>query len=166
MLLYLLRHGDAGDNLSSPMQDDARKLTAIGKEKTRAVVLAAKAMNYPAPNAICASPLTRAQETANIAQAEFGPMAHFEETRVLVPSAEMEVTLAYIMMMSSKYETLMLVGHDPHMTSLASLLVSGSTRPAIEMKKSALAVFEITQLDAMRMRGVLKCLLPPSIHKL
>ncbi len=166
MLLYLLRHGDAGDSLTSPLQDDARKLTPAGKEKTRAVVRAAKAMNYPAPRAIATSPLTRAQETANIAQEEFAPMAHFEETRVLVPSAAMEVTLAYIMMMSEKYETLMLVGHDPHMTSLASLLVSGSTRPAIEMKKSSLAIFEITPLDPMRMRGYLKCLLPPTIHHL
>jgi phosphohistidine phosphatase SixA len=73
--------------------------------------------------------------------------------------------MAYIMMMSEKYDSLMLVGHDPHMTSLASLLVSGSTRPAVEMKKSALAVFEITQPDAMRMRGYLKCLLPPKISQ-
>jgi phosphohistidine phosphatase len=165
MILYLLRHGDAGDSLLSPTQDNARKLTSVGKEKTRAVVRAAKAMKYPAPMAIVSSPLTRAQETANIAMEEFGPMAHFEETRVLVPSAEMEVTMAYIMMMSEKYDSLMLVGHDPHMTSLASLLVSGSTRPAVEMKKSALAVFEITQPDAMRMRGYLKCLLPPKISQ-
>jgi len=166
MILYLLRHGDAGDGLISPTQDAARKLTSIGKEKTRAVIRAVKAMKYPVPDAIVSSPLTRAQETANIAQAELAPVAHFEETTALVPSAEMEVTMAYIMKMSAKYQYLMLVGHDPHLTSFASLLVSGSTRPAIEMKKSSLAMFEITQLDSMRMRGLLKFLLPPKISQL
>jgi len=166
MLLYLLRHGDAGDSLLSPTQDAARKLTSIGKDKTRAVMRAARDMKFTPPAAIASSPLTRAQETANIAMEEFAPNAHFEETRVIVPEAEMERTMQYVQSMIEKYGSLMLVGHDPHMTSFASLLVSGSTRPAIEMKKSTLAIFEILELDSMRMRGLLKCLLPPKVHKL
>jgi phosphohistidine phosphatase SixA len=63
---------------------------------------------------------------------------------------------------AKKYERIMLVGHEPHMSHFGSALL-GSMTPVIEMKKSALAKFEITQLDPLRMRGYLVALFPPKI---
>jgi phosphohistidine phosphatase SixA len=56
----------------------------------------------------------------------------------------------------------MLVGHDPHLSSLGSALL-GSQTTVIEMKKAALAKFEISRFDVPRMKGYLVALLPPKI---
>lgn len=166
MDLYLLRHGDAGDHLLSPAMDNARQLTTEGNEKTRAVVRALKAMKYASPEAVVSSPLTRAQETARIAIANFAPEAHFEISSVITPGGEMETTMAFIQKMSERYKSLMLVGHDPHLSCFASVLLSGQMRPVIEMKKSSLALFTITEMDVPRMRGELRLLLPSRIAHL
>lgn len=163
MDLYLLRHGDAGDHLLSPGMDNARRLTNEGNEKTKAVVRALKKMKYAPPEAIVSSPLTRAQETAQLAIEHFAPKAHFEISNVITPGGEMETTMAFIQKMSQKYKSLMLVGHDPHLSCFASVLVSGSMRPVIEMKKSSVALFTLTEMDVPRMRGELRLLLPSRI---
>ena len=161
-----MRHGDAGDSSMNPTTDDSRHLTAEGNEKTKAVVRALKKMKYDPPEAVASSPLVRAQETAQIAIEHFAPKAHFEITNAILPGGDMERTMAFIAKMSETYCSLMLVGHDPHLSSFASVLVSGSTRPGIEMKKSSLALFTLTEMDAPRMRGVLRLFLPPRISQL
>ena len=74
--------------------------------------------------------------------------------------------MAFIAMCAEEFSSMMLVGHDPHLSSFASILVSGSTLGSIEMKKSMLALFSLTDMDTPRMRGTLRLLLPPKIANL
>jgi phosphohistidine phosphatase len=166
MELYLLRHGDAGDHAFSPDEDNARRLTSEGNEKTKAVVRAAKKMNFDPPQLIVSSPLVRAEETAKIAIEYFAPKAEYRISEVITPGGDMDRTMAFIAMCAEEFSSMMLVGHDPHLSSFASILVSGSTLGSIEMKKSMLALFSLTDMDTPRMRGTLRLLLPPKIANL
>jgi len=166
MELYLLRHGDAGDHFLSPTQDNARQLTEEGIEKTRAVVKALRAMKCTPPDAFLVSPLTRAHQTMEIAREELAPKAPIHETKALLPGTEMEVTMSQVAKLFEDYSTLMLVGHEPHLSSFASAVLTGTTRQVIEMKKSSLAHISIVQVDSLRMRGYLRMLIPPKVHHL
>ncbi|MDP4236553.1 MAG: hypothetical protein Q8919_08920, partial [Bacteroidota bacterium] len=80
----------------------------------------------------------------------------------LVPMAELTDTMALVVKWSKKVSRMMLVGHEPHLSAFGSALL-GSTTPVIEMKKAAIAKFELTRLDVPRMRGQLVALFPPKI---
>ncbi len=161
MLLYLLRHGIAEDHASRG-GDAERELTEEGREKTTAALLAAKKMKLASPELVIASPLIRAQQTAQIALEIFAKGAKFETSEAIKPASDITETMALIADRSKKYGSVMLVGHDPHLSLLGSALL-GSSAIVIEMKKAALAKFEISRFDVPRIRGQLVALLPPKI---
>jgi phosphohistidine phosphatase len=161
MFLYLLRHGIAEDH-GSRGGDAERELTEEGKEKTHAALLAAKKMKLAAPELVIASPLVRAQQTAQIALEVFAHGAKFETSDLIKPSSDITQTMTLIAERSKKHGSMMLVGHDPHLSTFASALL-GSSGVVMEMKKSSLAKFEISRFDVPRMRGFLTALLPPKI---
>src|SRR5438445_10497165 len=138
MLLYLLRHGIAEDHGSR--SDDERELTDEGKEKTRAAMNAVKKMKLFAPELVISSPLIRAKQTAEIAMESFAKGAKFEIDDAVKSGAEVTDTMALVAKWAKKYERIMLVGHEPHMSHFGSALL-GSPTPVIEMKKAALAKF-------------------------
>src|ERR1700691_3762215 len=159
MLLYLIRHGDAD---TPAMRDDDRVLSKKGIRVTTAMAALLKKAEFDQPEIIITSPLPRAEETARIMLEEFAPNAKFEINEGLRPSGSLEGAMA-IIASKKEYEVVMLAGHDPLFSRLASVLVSGEDRSTIEMKKSAVALFELTRFDAPRMRGVLRAFLPPKI---
>jgi phosphohistidine phosphatase len=161
MLLYLLRHGIAEDH-GSRGSDAERELTDEGKEKTRAALLALKKMKLFPPELVIASPLIRAQQTAQIALEAFAKDGKFEISDALTPSSEVTDTMVLVAKYAKKYSRIMLVGHEPHLSLFGSALL-GSPMPVIEMKKAAVAKFEISHIDVPRMRGHLVALLPPKI---
>lgn len=161
-----MRHGDAGDAGVTYTDDAARKLTDIGKAKTRAMARALNAMKYEAPSIVISSPLVRAIETAEIVHDLFAPDAKRETTNAILPGSEMETSMAYLASMFKKHETVMLVGHEPHLSHFGSILIAGSYGGSIEMKKSAVAIITMSSLDVPRMRGLLRALLPPKLAHL
>ena len=161
MLLYLLRHGIAEDH-GSRASDAERELTDEGKVKTRAALTAAKKMKLVAPELVIASPLIRAQQTAQIALEVFAKDAAIETSDAIRPMSDITEAMALIADRAKTYGSIMLVGHDPHLSSFGSALL-GSSAIVLEMKKAALAKFEISRFDVPRMRGQLLALLPPKI---
>jgi phosphohistidine phosphatase len=161
MLLYLLRHGIAEDH-GSRSSDAERELTDEGKEKTRDALNAVKKMKLFPPDLVISSPLTRARQTAEIALDTFAKDAKFEISDALKSEAEVTDTMSLVEKWSKKYTRIMLVGHEPHLSQFGSAIL-GSPIPVIEMKKAALAKFEITRIEVPRMRGHLIALLPPKI---
>ena len=162
MHLYLLRHGIAEEHSAS---DAERKLVPEGKEKTREVMQALAAMNYPVPELVISSTLVRAKETAQIAVEEFAQGATTKESDFLVPMADMLDTMMLVEESFRKHKVVMFVGHEPHLSSFGSALL-GLSRSGIEMKKSAVALFELLNADAPRVRGVLVGLFPPRVGNL
>ena len=155
-----MRHGIAEDT-SSDGTDASRRLTDKGKEKTRRMAELLANMDLDAPEIVVQSTLIRAQETAAIVHEHFAPHSELRTSHALVPSADLLETMALIAELARSAKCAMIVGHEPHLSSFASALISGSPRTVLEMKKSAVALIEVTNLDIPRMRGYLAMLLPP-----
>lgn len=160
MLLYIVRHGDA-DSLAA--SDDARELTKKGRKVTAAMAGLLKDAGFEAPEIIVSSPLPRADQTARIMQEEFAPKAKFETNEALRPGGSIETGMSIIASKKKECEVLMLVGHDPLFSRLASAIITGKDEVVIEMKKSSVVILEITRFDVPRMRGALRAYLPPAI---
>jgi phosphohistidine phosphatase len=160
MLLYIVRHGDADTEAFS---DDERVLSEKGIRVTKAMALLLANSKFEPPELILASPLPRAKQTARIMAEGFALKAQFEITEGLRSGTSLEAVMSVIASKHEDTEPLMIVGHDPVLSRLVSALLSGSNAPFMEMKKSAIAIFEITRFDVPRMRGALRAFIPPQI---
>ncbi|MBI1804181.1 MAG: phosphohistidine phosphatase SixA [Ignavibacteriae bacterium] len=137
MLLLLLRHGDA---LDTALDGDAlRPLSPHGEEQARAQgnLLQSLALQ---PDIILTSPLLRAQQTAEIVRQLLG-VATISMTEHLTPSSDHRQTVQQLNALGK--ERVLLVGHEPHLGTFISLLVTGSRNAQIEMKKGSLACVDI-----------------------
>ncbi len=144
MLLYLLRHGIAEEHGSRP-SDAERHLVPEGKEKTKEVMKSLARMKYPSPDLVISSPLIRAKETAEIATMYFAPDSDYKISDAIRPMSEVTDTMALVEEHIRTYRNIMLVGHEPHLSSLGSALL-GLPHAMIEMKKSAVALIELHRM--------------------
>ena len=119
MQLYLLRHAVAQERAES---DAARELTPEGIAQARAVT--EKFREYaPAMDSVVCSPYRRAQQTAAVV------MPLFPDIKMKIDDAirpEGDVYAAMHSIDGSAAENIMLVGHNPFMSKLLSLLVDGA----------------------------------------
>ncbi|MGZ3660497.1 MAG: phosphohistidine phosphatase SixA [Bdellovibrionota bacterium] len=138
MLIYLVRHGIAEDPTTAS-SDAERRLTEEGREKTERV---AKAFHKRVSKVdlIFHSPYLRALETAQIFSAEF-PRAKMQAAKGLTPHDEAKSALPLLNGFGSE-ESVMIVGHEPHLSTLASLLLTGKSSPILEFKKAGVAGIE------------------------
>jgi phosphohistidine phosphatase len=152
MLLYILRHGDA---LEQGYEDAERPLSSAGKEQSAAVAAALKALDI-IPDVILSSTLERAKQTAKIIEKELG-VKRVSMTQYLIPGSDHMELVKQLNELSP--EKVLLVGHEPHLSTLVSLLVNGKTYSHIEIKKGSLALVE-TPTPIEKGKGALKWLLP------
>lgn len=123
MTLYLLRHGIA-ENKALGKPDRDRRLTAQGRARMRRAAAGLRVLVGPL-DAILTSPYPRAAETAAIAAAAL-PKA--PKPRPLEALAHETSPMEALRVLRSvvKGERVMLVGHEPELSQLASLLLTGS----------------------------------------
>ena len=158
MDVLLLRHGIAED--AKPGADDAsRALTREGRSKLRAL-LQQVAASKVVPALILSSPFKRALETAGIAAKTLGYGADILQTRVLEPSGSPEAVWEEIRAHRDA-TSLLLVGHNPLFSHLASFLLA-SPNLQIDFKKGALLKVEIESFAA-KPRGSLRWYLTPKL---
>ena len=134
MEIYVLRHGIAVER-GTPgyKKDNDRPLTKEGEEKMRQIAEAMLAMGLKF-DLILSSPLVRAEQTAKIVAGEFDEEVTF--TDFLSPAGN---TLELIREINDeKPQCVLLVGHEPDLSRLTSLLVTGGTDAWIELKKGGL----------------------------
>jgi phosphohistidine phosphatase len=133
MILYILRHGIAEDTPAEG-DDGARKLTPKGREKMRD---AAEGMrNFGLKfDAILTSPLARATETAEIVAAAYAntpPPQVLPALATGVPPADAIAALRAF----AKLKHVMIVGHEPQLSAVAAIVMTGSPEGAVmELKK-------------------------------
>jgi len=136
MDVYLVRHAIADTRDAARWPDDAeRPLTPEGVARFRS---AARGLRRIVPDvaAVLSSPYVRAWQTAEILNEETGwPVP--EACRWLEadkpPSAAVELL--------ARGSSVALVGHEPYLSALASLLVSGNEHAlGLELKKGAVAL--------------------------
>jgi len=139
MKLFLVRHGHA----ASDPDDTQRRLSTRGTESTRRVAAFLRTSGALAGvQAIWHSPLVRARQTAELLRRELGLKAPVLETAGLRPDDD-PVTVAD--RLDRLDQIVMIVGHEPHLAALATLLVHGAQSPVgFVVKKSSILALETT----------------------
>jgi phosphohistidine phosphatase len=136
MILYLLRHADAIDLVP----DAARPLSKKGRHQVEALAKFLAKSGAFAPEAIWHSPLVRAVETATLLADALGLKAKRTAVPGLTPEDDPR---AIARKLATGPAALALVGHEPHMSALASLLITGEPLPAVFVfKKCAMVALE------------------------
>jgi phosphohistidine phosphatase len=159
MNLYLLRHGIAVEPFSPRYpRDFDRVLTPKGKRKMRVIAKAMKKMELSF-DLVLSSPSLRARETAEIVAAALKHKVELLDA--LAPDGSSKKLLSFLERVKPAPENVLLVGHEPSMSQLISLLVSGDAGIAVVMKKGGLCRLSVGSLRHGRC-AALEWLLTPA----
>ncbi|MEX2214580.1 MAG: phosphohistidine phosphatase SixA [Phycisphaeraceae bacterium] len=136
MQLLIFRHGIAEDR-GPDGTDDSRRLTDEGKSKTREAAVGLSCI-APRPDVILNSPLVRAMQTAEIVGDVFDVKPRVCSALGMGP---LEDVLRELRKMEE--EVVMVIGHEPQLSSLAEILCTG-VQPTgfIQMKKAGCIAVE------------------------
>ena len=157
MNLYILRHGIAVERGTTGYASDAdRPLTQKGRRKLRKVGRAMKAMDLSF-DWILSSPYLRARQTAEIIVRVLRCQRRLELDDSLAPSGKVAKLIEQLNHPSGrrlgkhrKFEDVLLVGHEPYLSRLVSLLISGDAHAGIVLKKGGLCRLSAEALKAGR----------------
>jgi phosphohistidine phosphatase len=158
MDLFFLRHARACDRSPKFRPDSTRPLTAEGEEEIRKVARGIKRLDIDI-DLILTSPYVRAARTAEIFH-DIIKRGKLRTTDALASTAELAAVIHELEARYAKAESIVLVGHEPHMSSLMSLLLSGRSDISIDFKKAGFAKFSIDELKAGKC-ACLKWLMTP-----
>jgi phosphohistidine phosphatase len=124
MKLFLVRHAEA----EAAAEDSIRPLSVRGRGDARrlAAFLGGNGALAGATT-VWHSPLVRARETAAILCEILGPGLQRVESPGLEPGDDPAATAGRL---ARLMDGLVIVGHEPHLSTLASLLVSGRSDPS------------------------------------
>ncbi len=135
--LFLLRHGLAVPHGAEGFEDDDRPLTQKGERRARQVARGLKRLGLKLDK-IVTSPLPRASRTAEIVADVLDAAYVLEEADTLRPTASAESIRDWLAPRSEP--RVMLVGHNPNLSELLTLLVAGRSRPILcDLRKAGLA---------------------------
>ena len=135
MQLLIVRHGiaeDKADFAKTGKSDDLRPLTAEGKDSMERIAAGLRTI-VPRISVLATSPLVRARETAEILARAY-EIEIEAMTDALLPNAAFEQFIDWIGN-RGKREVVAVVGHEPHLTGLATWLMCGTSECHIELKK-------------------------------
>jgi phosphohistidine phosphatase len=159
MIIYFVRHGNAGQKRLNPIQDQKRALDKEGIEQCRYVGRLLNTLDAHV-DLILSSPLKRATQTASMVGNEIAYEQRIEMTPALRPGAAYE-SFHQLLFQMKGLEALMVVGHNPNMSQFLSLLVTGGlSERAFDMKKGSVARVEMGPK-----RSVLNWLVTPRVIK-
>jgi phosphohistidine phosphatase len=154
--VYFLRHGEAVDADAWLGDDFHRPLTDEGRERMALEAQAIKHLDL-ALNRIVTSPFVRAQQTAAIVADALQIRHALVEDERLGASFDLE-QLANVLLAHPKARALMLVGHEPSLSTTIGRLIGGA---AIDVKKGCLA--RVALSDSAKLKGKLMWLAPPRV---
>ena len=165
MNLFLLRHGVAMKRGDLDFADDElRPLTAGGRRQLRQTGAALRKLG-PKFDLILSSPLVRARQTAEIVAAELKLKKRLAFADELKPGGSPKKLVEKISRQHPAVKKTLLVGHEPDLSRLISLLVTGGPGLLLDFKKGGLAKLEIEELRAGKC-AMLAWLLTPKQMKL
>lgn len=146
MDIYLLRHAIAVERGTPGYERDSdRELTPKGAKRMRRVAQGMLAMELSF-DVILSSPFARAKQTAEIVADVFEAHKSLEFTDTLAVCGDPEELIKLIGKKYDAVESVLLVGHEPYMSSLISLLVSGDQNLMVTMKKGGLCKLSVESL--------------------
>jgi phosphohistidine phosphatase len=160
MNLHLLRHGIAADlGTDGIKRDSERPLTSEGREKLYRVTAAMQAMEL-AFDLILSSPLLRARQTAEIVADAFKARKQMSLEDELACGGNVRELVQRLARLRPVPASVLLVGHEPGLSELVSLLCAGDLRLAMDFKKGGLCRLEIGTLRPSRCATLVWLLTP------
>lgn len=123
MNIYLVRHGEA----VSAQHHLERPLTPAGREAVERVAQMAADKNIQV-SSIFHSGILRAEQTAEILAAHLQLSGKVQQRSGLLPQDDPAIAQAEL---QTAEQPLMLVGHLPHLSRLAALLITGTAEPEV-----------------------------------
>jgi phosphohistidine phosphatase len=147
MKLLIIRHGRAEDRddwAATGAHDDARPLTAEGRERMRLGAVGLHTI-VESIDVLATSPLVRAQQTARIVADAYG-IGTLVEIDALRSDAAHSELFEWLCDMEGK-DVVAIVGHNNHLEEFASWLLTGRKDAIIEIKKGAAVMIELKGLS-------------------
>jgi phosphohistidine phosphatase len=133
MQLLLIRHAHAlaGEN------DAARPLSERGRKQIRVLARFLKRAENFAASEVWHSPLVRSRDTAALLGQRLRAITRLVAVEGLAPGADPALLTARL---KKRHEPLVIVGHEPHLSALASLLVTGTATPPVFVLRKCAAL--------------------------
>jgi phosphohistidine phosphatase len=157
--LYLVRHAIAVPrDASNVLSDEERELTPEGIAKMEKHIAALLKLGVEFDH-VLTSPLVRARQTAELIQPKLAPGIEIRTDAALAPGSDPHALLDRLGSLPS-LEDIALVGHEPDLGDLATLLIAGKQRSGIRFKKGGVACIELDDF-VPPIRGTLRWLLTP-----
>jgi phosphohistidine phosphatase len=157
VILYLLRHGDAGD--PRPRDDDARELTDKGRKRLHNAAALWRRLRVK-PDLVISSPLPRAYQTAEMLVEGLGLRQEVVADERLRPGASTS-DLGAALATHGPAERVAFVGHDP---DLSDGLAHLSGAASIGLRKGGMACLEFDG-EPRAGAGRLRWLLDPDLYR-
>ncbi len=157
MQLLVIRHG-AAEDAAADGENASRALTKSGKRDMKQVAAGLKTL-VETMDVIAASPLVRAQQTAEIVAAAYDDLP-VETLDALSPGSDPAALTEWLQQHESA-DAVAVVGHEPHLGNLVTWFLTGSRKSAIEFSKGGVALVEFSSRIA-ESSGILRLLLTRS----
>ncbi len=163
MDLYLLRHGIGGSADGSHFPNDSlRPLTERGHDRMHELSKAVGRLRLRI-NCIWTSPYLRAVQTAEMFSQQVLNERKVQEHKELSPEGNVRRLMGDIADLDSSIDGLLLVGHEPGLSALLSILTNGNVDLRVELKKGGLAKLILDNRIGLERCGTLQWLLPPRV---
>ncbi len=143
--------------------DSDRPLTSEGVRKMKKEARGLKHLDLKV-DWILTSPYRRAYDTAMIVAKELKLKKNLKATRLLASDGDPKGLVRHLGLHFRSWESVMLVGHEPYLSRLISVLVTGTPHAAIELDKGGLVKLSTDSLSYDR-SATLQWLLTSKILK-
>ncbi len=166
MRLLIVRHAVAEERetFAATERDDAeRPLTEQGRRKFRKSALGLRGL-VPALDVLATSALLRAVQTADILAKVYG-VGDVVRLRELEPEAHAAALLPWLHAQRHR-AVVAVVGHEPHLSSLAERLLTGGDREFVELKKGGACLIDLGEGPRSSRAALLWLLTPGQLRKL
>jgi phosphohistidine phosphatase len=146
MNLYILRHGIAAEPGAPGFKTDAdRPLISKGRRQLGPIAAAMQRLGLDF-DLVLASPFLRARQTAEIVAGSLKLKKRLAFSDALTPDGDPKVLIRQLNELKPAPENVLLVGHEPYLSRLVALLISGGETAGIELKKGGLCKLETAAL--------------------
>ena len=167
MILYIIRHAIAEPaSLEAEQDDSQRPLTDKGRKKMRRIAQGLKELGAQI-DLILTSPYLRASDTARILAKQFGlGKDKVIKTGNLAPAVQDDLLIKEISERHAEIGNLALIGHEPSLSALVSMLVAGDPTLSITLKKGGVCKLMVEKLQYGRCANLDWLLTPSQLVKI
>ncbi len=143
MILYLMRHADAGTVRGNSLLDAKRGLVKEGKEQCTLMARVLSALKVQV-DVVVSSPLKRALQTAQFVGTELGYEAKVEISPALGPDASF-ADFQELLVKYAGREGVLAVVHNPNAFQFLGRLITGNGGASIRMRKGSIARIDMAR---------------------